>query len=283
MEIIYLNGEYIPKDEARISPDDRGFLLADGIYEVVRWYGRDFFDMDGHISRLKRSLSEIAIKWDEYPSFPAIARKLLELNDLENKEATIYLQVTRGAAKRSHTYPYPPVSPTVYAFASELVTDEKIAVDGIRVMLKEDIRWSRCDIKSIALLGNTMSFQEAWSNGYGECAFHRDRLITECSHSNIFFIRDGVLLTHPESNFILSGITRNNTIRIAKSNGITVKEEAVNTGELEKVDESFVTNTRGEITPVTSIGDFVIGNGKPGPVTILLQEKFRNETAALKH
>lgn len=282
MEIIYLNGVFIPKEEARISPDDRGFLLADGIYEVVRWYQGDFYDMNGHLDRLKRSLAETAISWEQQSTFPETARKLIDMNDLGRKSAIVYLQVTRGAAKRSHFYPDPPVSPTVYSFASELVPDERISKEGIKILLKEDIRWSRCDIKSIALLGNTMSFQEAYSMGHGECVFTKNGLITECSHSNIFFVKNGILFTHPESNYILSGITRMNTLRIASSNGVSVSEEAIPADRLDEVDESFITNTGGEITPVTAIGDVIIGNGKPGQVTQFLQEKLRHETAALK-
>jgi D-alanine transaminase len=161
MEIAYINGNYLPKEEVKISPDDRGFLFADGIYEVIRWYEGFFYDMEGHVARMKRSLREIQVSWPEEDNFPVIARELIRLNDLEKSSALIYLQVTRGSAKRTHSFPSPAVSPTVYATAKDFVPENSGKESGVGLMLKEDIRWSRCDIKSVALLPNTLSYQEA--------------------------------------------------------------------------------------------------------------------------
>ena len=282
MEIAYFNGKFLPKDEIKVSPDDRGFLFAEGIYEVVRWYGGFFYDMEGHLTRLKRSLREIRIEWPEADSFPSIAWKLVKVNHFENVPALIYLQVTRGAAKRTHAFPSPPVSPTVYAFAKDFIPENTGKESGISVMLKEDIRWSRCDIKSIALLPNTLCFQEALENGFSECAFVRNGIITECSHSNIFFVVDGTLFTHPESEFVLSGITRKNILRIAGEAGISVKEEAVPENMIRDVQEAFLSNTSGEITPVIAINEDTIGDGNPGSVTRLLRGKFNDEIFFLK-
>lgn len=282
METVYLNGQFIPRDEARISPDDRGFLFADGIYEVVRWYGKDFFDMAGHVRRLKRSLGEISLTWKAAESFPSIAEELVRRNHFENKPTMVYLQVSRGTAKRTHYYPVPAVEPTSYAFAFTFSPDVEAAKNGIKVLLREDIRWTRCDIKSVALLPNTMSFQEAYSQGYKECIFVRDGRITEGSHSNIFFVKDHTLYTHPESNFILSGISRNNTLRMAGELNIPVNEIAINQSDIKQLQEAFVTNTSAEITPVIELGGSSIGNGAPGPVTRKLQEKFRSVTTLLK-
>jgi D-alanine transaminase len=282
METVYLNGSYLPRQEAKISPDDRGFLFADGIYEVVRWYGIGFYDMPSHISRLKRSLHELDIRWDDAESFGIIARDLISRNDLDKSQAMVYIQVTRGAAKRTHYYPVPPVSPTVYAFAFGFVPDREAAANGVKVIIKVDPRWNRCDIKSVSLLPNTMSFQEAYSAGYKECVFVRDGFITECAHSNIFFVLDGVLRTHPESNHILSGISRKNALRLAFENNIPVSERAVDQKDMSRAEEAFITNTSAEVTPVTEAGGITIGSGKPGPVTMLLQERFRKETDAHK-
>lgn len=282
METVYLNGRFIPKEEARISPDDRGFLFADGIYEVVRWYGKDFFDMAGHMKRLRRSLGEISVAWNQAELFPAIAEELVRSNHFESNPTMVYLQVTRGTAKRTHYFPVPKVDPTVYSFAFTFKPDEEAALTGINVILKDDIRWTRCDIKSIALLPNTMSFQEAYSTGYKECIFVRDGLITEGSHSNIFFVKDDTLFTHPESNHILSGISRNNTLRIARELNIPVKEIAINKSEIDNLQEAFITNTSAEITPVTQLGGLPVGIGLPGQVTRQLQEKFMSETSLLK-
>ncbi len=283
MEIAYFNGTYIPKEEVRISPDDRGFLFAEGIYEVVRWYKGFFYDMDGHLARMKRSLRETLITWPEEDSFPVIARELIRLNDLKLSSALIYLEVTRGEAKRTHAFPSPMVSPTVYAYARDFTPENDGKESGIGIMLKEDIRWSRCDIKSVALLPNTLCFQEAVDRGFFECAFVKNGIITECSHSNIFFVIRGILYTHPESAAILSGITRKNIIRVANKAGILVKEEAVAEKKLGKVQEIFITNTSGEITPVIKVGNLVIGGGLPGPVTRIIRERFNDEICSLKH
>lgn len=281
METIYLNGNFIPKEEARISPDDRGFLFADGIYEVVRWYGKGFFDMRGHLRRLKRSLGELKISWDNIETFPLIAERLVRENQFENSPTMVYLQVTRGAAKRTHYFPVPEVKPTAYAFAFTFNPDSDSLRHGIKALLKPDIRWSRCDIKSIALLPNTMSFQEAYTRGFKECIFVRDNIITEGAHSNIFFVRENTLYTHPESNHILSGITRNNVIRMAKNAGITVDEKATREDEIGTLQEAFISNTSAEVTPVVELGGITIGTGAPGPITRKLQQLFRSETEAL--
>jgi D-alanine transaminase len=282
MNIAYFNGRLLPKDEIKISPDDRGFLFADGIYEVVRWYGGFFYDMNSHVTRLKRSLRELRINWPDADLFPSIATDLIKQNKLENLPAMVYLQVTRGAARRTHYFPSPEVAPTVYANAWDFIPDSQSKETGVKVMLKEDIRWSRCDIKSVALLPNTISFQEAAENGLKECIFVRNGLITEGSHSNIFFISDGALFSHPESNNVLSGITRKNVLRIAQELGISVREEAWQENRLRFVQEAFLTNTSAEVTPVIEIGGNTPGKGVPGPLTMLIQEKFDAEIKALR-
>jgi len=283
METAFLNGEYLPREEIRISPDDRGFLFAEGIYEVVKWYGGFFYDMEGHHSRLKSSLRKTLIEWPGEDSFPEISRELIIRNKLEKVSALVYFQVTRGAAKRAHAFPVPPVPPTVYGFARDFIPENSGTRPGIAVMLKDDIRWKRCDIKSIALLPNTLSFQEALDKGYRECAFVRNNLITECTHSNIFFVIGEELRTHPESEFILSGITRKNILRIAGKSGISVREEAVSQDMISRINEAFITNTSGEILPVIRLGNLEIGNGEAGPVTRILREKFNDEICYYGH
>lgn len=282
MEIVYFNGKFVPKEEVKISPDDRGFLFADGIYEVIRWYEGFFYDMNSHVSRLKRSLRELRINWNEADNFSSLAEDLIKHNKLEDSHALIYLQVTRGAAKRTHSFPSPEVNPTAYSTATGFVPDSRQKTAGIKVMLKEDIRWSRCDIKSVALLANTLSFQEANENGLKECIFVRNGLITEGSRSNIFFVIDGTLFTHPESNHILSGVTRKSVLRIAQESGIRIREEAVLENRIRLIQEAFITNTSAEVTPVIELGGNTLGDGLPGPVTSLLREKFDAEIKALK-
>jgi D-alanine transaminase len=282
METAYFNGQFLPKNEIMISPDDRGFLFADGVYEVVRWYEGSFYDMESHVTRLKRSLRELRINWAGSDSFPSIAKELITRNNLIDQPSMIYLQVTRGAARRSHFFPSPEVPITIYMYAWGFSPDSQSKENGIRVMLKEDIRWSRCDIKSIALLANTISFQEACENSMKECIFVRNGFITEGSHSNIFFVIDGTLYTHPESNFILSGITRKNVLRIAQESGLRIREEALAENRIRFVQEAFITNTSSEVTPVTELGGNTIGNGIPGKITCLIRDIFDKETKAFK-
>lgn len=280
METVYLNGEFVPRDRAAISPDDRGFLFADSVYEVARWYGGYFFDMESHASRLKRSLGEIKIVWDKIDEFARIAEELIMRNDLGSDCSIIYLQVTRGVAPRNHAFPEPPVKPTVYGFARRQSVDTLSAEKGITTDLADDIRWGRCDIKSTALLANVLAYQSAHDNGHSEVCFKRDGFLTEGAHSNMFFVRNETVYTHPESHSILSGITRRNVIDIAAENGINVVEEAVAADMLSYIHEAFLTNTSGEVVPVIKIGNHIIGDGKPGTVTKNLQRMFRDRVQA---
>lgn len=277
MQCSFFNGQYLPHDEIRISPDERGFLFADGIYEVVRWYGGFFYDMEGHVNRLKRSLKETGIVCDCADDLPHIAAELVQRNELGGCCANVYIQITRGAAKRSHSFPVPPVTPTVYATATRLKANTLSYENGISTSLMPDIRWSRCDIKSIALLPNILAYQKSLDDGNMEAIFVRDGVITEASHANVFFVRDETVYTHPESAFILSGITRRNIIRIAINNNIPLEEEAVTADMLPYLQEAFLANTSGEITPVIKIGDLTIGEGVPGQVTKRLQRLFSEE------
>jgi D-alanine transaminase len=281
MTFSYINGQYIPHEEIKISPDDRGFLFADGVYEVVRWYGGFFFDFESHVNRLKRSLREIEIKWDGADEITRIATELIHKNDLGDCCAIVYIQVTRGAAKRSHSFPTPAVAPTVYMTASRLSLDTLLWEKGIGASLVPDLRWGRCDIKSIALLPNILAFQHSLDEGNMESIFVRDGLVTEASHSNVFFVKDDIVYTHPESNFILSGITRKNIIRLAFENGIQLIEEAITADILPYMNEAFVANTSGEIIPVISIANKPVGDGSPGPITRKLQTIFREYVSGL--
>lgn len=282
MNITYFNGSYLDKEEVHISPDDRGFLFADGIYEVVRWYEGFFYDMEAHIARLKRSLKEVRIEWPEADSFGTIAAKLIADNGLSDTPSLVYLQVTRGAAKRNHAFPQPSIPPTVYSFAWGFRPANELIAKGIRAIMKKEIRWARCDIKSVSLLPNILSFQESLDAGAHECIFVRDGIVTECAHSNVFFVIDGVIRTHPESDAILSGVSRKNAIRLARKHGIPLAEEALREEDVKRADEAFITNTSFEIAPVIAINNLPVGDGKPGPVTMNLRSIFLEEIHTLK-
>ena len=282
MDISYINGQFLPAGEISISPDDRGFLFADGIYEVVRWYEGGFFDMEGHLQRLKRSLRELRIIWPEADEFPSLAKELIIRNSLKKTPALVYIQVTRGVARRSHSFPSPNVLPTIYAFARGFSPDPDKIAAGIKAIVKKDIRWARCDIKSVSLLPNILSFQDAVEQESQECIFVKDGFITECAHSNVFFVKGSTVYTHPESDNILSGITRKNVIRIALNAGIAVSETAMPQNEIYQADEVFITNTSFEVAPVISINNNPVGKGKPGRITLSLRTLFQNETLKLK-
>jgi D-alanine transaminase len=282
MDIAYINGSFISKEEIRISPDDRGFIFGDGIYEVMKWYGGFFFDPESHLVRMKRSLREVRISWPQADSFLNISSELILRNDLEMKHALVYMQVTRGAAPRNHSFPDPETESTIYAFAREIKQSGSELPAGVSVLLRKDIRWSRCDIKSVSLLANVLSFQEAHERGMKECIFVRDGVITEGSRSNIFIVADGILYTHPESVYILAGVSRKNILRLAKESGIPVREEPYPEKDLSGIQEAFITNTSAEITPVTSFEAKKIGNGIPGPITKEIHKKFQDEIMSLK-
>jgi len=281
METVYLNGQYVPREQAVISPDDRGFLFGDSVYEVVRWYGGYFFDMEGHMNRLRRSLNETRIAFRDVDGLPEIAGKLIHENDLGDGCSLVYIQITRGAAPRNHAFPDPPVLPTVYITVRRQSMDTLLWERGIAIAPTPDPRWNHCDIKSTALLANILPYQEAHDNGFAEVCFIRDGFVTEGAHSNIFFVRDDTVYTHPESNNILSGITRKNVISIASENGIKLVEEAVAADMVPYMNEAFITNTSGEVVPVIKIGDQTIGNGTPGDITKKLQRLFRERVMAL--
>ncbi len=272
-EIVYLNGDFISKEEAKISPDDRGFIFADGVYEVIKYYNGKPFRYVDHLERLKRSLSEIAIDFQDLEKFEMIFSELLVQNKLENVHAGVYLQITRGTNKRVHHFPTD-LKPTVYAFAFELPTFTEKLEKGIKVITQEDIRWLRCDIKSVSLLPNTMLYNNAVNNGARESILIRNGNVTEATHSSVFGVKNGVVITHPANNLVLPGITRKVVFEMCCENNIQFEERAISEKELFELDEIFISGTGSEIMPVIQVDEQIVGNGQPGKITRFLQEKF---------
>lgn len=272
-ETVYLNGEFIPKEKALISPNDRGFIFADGVYEVIKYYNGKPFRFDDHIERLKRSLSELDLEYHSVKSLQSVFSWLITENKLEQKHAGIYLQITRGVNKRVHYFPEN-IRPTVYAFAFELPSSKENIENGIKVITHEDIRWQRCDIKSVSLLPNTMLFNQAVKAGAGECILIRDGWVTEATHSSVLGIKNGFLIVHPDSNLVLPGITKKVILEICDANTIHVEERRISEEELYELDEIIIAGTGSEITPVIQVNNQFIGNKKPGELTRLLQHKF---------
>ncbi len=271
---VYLNGEIIPESVAKISVNDRGFLFADGVYEVICSYDGNLFYPGEHIKRLKRSLKEVSIRYNVVDNLINVGTSLLTKNDLIKGKALIYMQITRGTYVRMHRFPDQPVPPTVFINTSKMpdITQEKQS--GINAILTPDIRWSRCDIKSVSLLPNVLCNQKAIDNNAKEAIFVRDGAITEGTHNNVFGAKDGVLYTFPNSNYILPGITREIVTRLANKINIEVRTEPIFEDKIFTFDEIFISGTSKEITPVISLDGKMISGGKPGEITKKLQHEF---------
>jgi D-alanine transaminase len=280
-EIIYMNGTFLSKEEVVLSPEDRGFLFADGVYEVAKYYHGKPFRLPDHLQRLKRSLGELQIGFNGLEALEQVFALLLEKNQLDKSDAGIYLQITRGIHKRVHHFPQD-IRPTVYASAFAFPSFNENLENGIRVITREDIRWLRCDIKSVALLPNTMLYNQAVEAGAGECILIRDGRVTEATHSSVLAVKNGTVITHPLSNLILSGITRNVVLEICTENNIPVEERALAEEELTELDELMLAGTGSEVTPVVQVNDFPVDNKKPGEITRFLQRKFFEKVELLK-
>ena len=272
-EIVFLNGEFIPREEARISPDDRGFIFADGVYEVIKYYQGIPFCFEGHIERLKYSLSQVSMPYVAIDKLKAIMQQLIEANQLAGKEAGVYLQITRGAAPRTH-YFTEDAKPTLYMFAFPFQANAKQIKQGINVLVEKDIRWQRCDIKSVSLLPNIMLYNKAHIKKAGEVILTREGWVTEATHSSVLGVMNGAVYTHPLNNHVLPGITRKVALGICRENHIDVVEEAMSEDMLGQVDELMIVGTGSEITPVVSIQGKPIKDGKPGEITKFLQKEF---------
>jgi len=280
--IVYLNGHYLPKEQARISPDDRGFLFGDGVYEAVRSFDGHLFRAAAHWQRLRNSLVAIGMNGPSDAEVQKIAETLLEKNGLRSSEATVYVQVTRGVAPRKHSYPKPAVPPTVYAFAAPFKLPPEKSEAGVRVITVPDLRWGRCDIKATSLLPNVMANQQAHAVGAHEAILVREGVVTEGSHSNFAGVRDGTLITHPVNNHILNGITRVVVLELCRVLNIPVREVAMAESELPSLDEAMLLGTTNDVMLVVRINDWTIADGQPGQVTRRLQQAFRELVAREK-
>ncbi len=283
MTTVYLNGEYIPKDEAKISVDDRGFLFADGVYEVTPFYEGVPFYLDRHMARLRRGLAWMRIDYD-VEQLDEIHRQLLIRNGVDGAETSIvYLQITRGVAPRSHPFPTTPVPPTVYCFAKAWQRPSAESFDGgFKAVTIPDRRWARVDIKTIALLPNVLAYQAAVDAGVTDAIQVRDGVALEGAHNNLFGVFDGTVVTHPATNVILPGITRGVVLELARENGIPVDERPILVEELADADELFFTGTTSEVRPTTQVDGRPVGDGRVGPVTRALARAFVRRVERVK-
>lgn len=278
--IAYYNGSYLPQDEITISPDDRGFLLADGLYEVIRSYDGTLFQAEVHLQRLNNGARHLKLSQTDFRDLLHVANQLLVKNGLDKGDATVYLQVTRGAAKRRHAFPDTNTPLTLYATASPFNSSagKKAWEHGARVISVADQRWARCDLKTIALTANVLANQAAHEAGADEAIFVRDGVLIEGSHTNFMCVYDDVVITAPASNYILDGITRKVVLEICKEQGIQTEQRPIFKDQIHLADEAMIVGTTTEVTPVIQIDDLVIGDGTPGKITKILQEEFSKTT-----
>lgn len=270
----FVDGRWVEAAETLIHPEDRGYQFGDGVYEVGRVYQGKIYEWEAHYQRLCRSAQElqISIPWSS-SELRQIASQLIEKNGLTETDAIVYLQVTRGSAPRQHDFPEG-VNPVLSGFARKLERPLAQQQAGIPAALIPDIRWLRCDIKSLNLLGAVMAKQQAKERGAYEAILHRDGTVTEGSAANLFVVKEGTLYTHPANHLILRGITRQVVIELANQLSLPVREEPFDTRFLEQADEVFFTATTIELMPVISIDGKPVGNGQVGEVVRALQDAF---------
>ena len=281
--IAYVNGRYLPHGAATVHIEDRGYQFADGVYEVIAVRGGGLIDGEWHMERLQRSLSELQIAM---PMSAAALYVVLRETVRRNRVSTgiVYLQVSRGVARRDHPFPNPAVRPALVVTARRTVpVAAKIIDEGISVISQPDIRWQRCDIKAIALLPNVLVKQAARSQGAFE-AWQVDSagFVTEGGSTNAWIINnEGALVTRPPENAILNGITRRRLIALAKSQGIKVEERAFSLAEAKSAREAFLTSTTAFVTPVVQIDDSTLGNGRPGSQTLEVRRLYADFMAEM--
>lgn len=279
---IYLNGEFLPPEQAHISIMDRGFLFGDGVYEIIPAFAGKLFRLPHHLNRLTGSLR--AIRMDNPLSdqeWTQVLERLVE--QLPGSDQSVYLQVTRGATGlRDHAIP-DGIAPTLFAMTSPLPPpDQTVAQRGIAAITLDDTRWRQCNIKAITLLANVLLRQEAIDRGAKESILIRDGYALEGAASNLFIVEDGLLITPPKSQFLLPGITRDLILEMAGTNQIPFKEEDIRADRLRSADEIWLTSSTKEIMPVTRLDDLPVGEGKPGPNFKRVAELFSAYKAQIK-
>ncbi|MEM1288046.1 MAG: D-amino-acid transaminase [Pseudomonadota bacterium] len=274
--IAYVNGDYVPLEEAKISVLDRGFLFADGVYEVTAVIDGKLIDNEAHLARLQRSLNEIDMAAPvPIDALTALQLELAKRNNLT--EGGIYLQITRGAAERDFAYPKD-AKPSLVMFTQErsLVADPR-AETGIKVITTPDLRWKRRDIKSVSMLAQTMAKQRAVEAGASEAIMVEDDLVTEGSSSTAWIVKDDVLITRNLSNSVLPGITRLSVLALCEELNLSVEERTYSVEELYEADEAFITAATTLVMPIVQVDERILSNGAPGEIATRLRHLYISE------
>jgi D-alanine transaminase len=279
-DIGYLNGQFSPLGDVKISPDDRGFLFGDGVYEVIRAYRGIPAFWSEHFARLHRSSKEIQLCFSfESTDFHRLL--LLGIGQSGYQEGKIYIQITRGVAPREHIFPSKEDPTVFFSFRKMIPLPMEMYQQGVRVITLPDIRWNRCDIKSLNLLPNVLAKQKALEAKAFEGIFVRDGWVNEGAASNIFIVKDDVIITPERNQFVLSGVTQQQVVTLAQSKGYGVQFRPIAVTDLLQSDEVFLVSTTIEILPVTQVDDHCIGDKKPGPITSELQQQFSTLVSGL--
>jgi len=273
-ETAYLNGQFLPLADARIPVLDRGFIFGDGVYEVIPVYSRRPFRLPEHLRRLQHSLD--AIRLGNPMADAEWTRLIHELVARHSGEdQSVYLQVTRGVAKRDHAFPKEG-KPTVFMMSSPLSTPPREQIEqGVPCITATDFRWLKCDVKSVSLLGNCLLRQLAADAGAAEVVLFRDGFLTEASASNVFVVRGGKLLAPPKNHLILPGITYDVVLELAAAKGIPIELRAIAEQEVRSADELWVTSSSKEVLAITTLDGKPVGNGRPGPLFRTVHQAFQ--------
>ena len=267
--IVYLNGEFLPAEQAKLSVLDRGFVFGDGIYEVWRFVDGRLFEKERHDRRLRNGLKtvEISVPATEIEALYTAFERMIRENDLARGEGTLYVEITRGAAPRTHQYPPAGTKPTIFAMVNRFEVPHALREAGAKAITQPDVRWLRCDVKTVQLLPNVMAKQKAFAAGAVDAIFVRDGVVTEGTHTSLFAVKDGTLRTHPLSHLILPSVTREVILELAREQKVPVDETAFSDRELFAMDELFFAGTTTDVTPIVDVDGKRIGSGKPGPVS----------------
>lgn len=274
--IAYVNGSYLPQRAARVHIEDRGYQFADGVYEVICVWNGVPADYSGHIARLNRSLKELRMASPASTgALSLILKEIIRRNRLV--KGTVYIQVNRGVAPRAHAFPAAHIKPSLIVTAKHGAgPPESVAEKGVKVITLADIRWERCDIKSVGLLANALAKQAATEAKAFEALLHVDGTVTEASASNAWLVTpDKTIVTHPASNAILAGVTRATVLKLARAAGYTVQERPFTLAEARTAKEVFLTGTTTFVMPVVQIEDQPVANGAPGTVALDLRQRYR--------
>lgn len=276
---VYLNGEYLPETEAKVSIFDRGYLLADAVYEYTATIGGALIGFDAHMARLQRSLDELDIKYAlDHKTFLVMHQELVRRNELGN--GGVYLQISRGVADRDFAFPQG-LKPTVMAFTQEVnFLDNPVNDAGLKVVSAEDGRWVRRDIKTVQLLYTAMVKTQANEVGVHDAFFVKDGFVTEATSANAFIIRNGRIVTRALSQDILHGVTRKAVLELARRQNLAIEERAFTIAEAQEADEVFITASPIYALPVVEVDGRQVASGKPGRLTRELRQLFIDEAIA---